>query len=69
MAPPAGSSDYQAVRDAPVDTGFAYRAEQQPASEIPACTSIAVGVLFGLAVWCLIAFIGFELFQYFKYLA
>jgi hypothetical protein len=68
MAPPAGLSDYQAVRDAPVETGFTYRAEQ-PASEIPPCTSIAVGVLFGLAVWCLIAFIGFELFQYFKYLA
>jgi hypothetical protein len=67
MAPPAGSPDYQAVRDAPAE-GFAYQAER-PAKEIPPCTSIAVGVLFGLAVWCLIAFIGFELFQYFQYLA
>jgi hypothetical protein len=68
MAPPAGLTDYQAVRDAPAEAGFAYHTEQ-PGPDIPACTSIAVGVLFGLAVWCLIAFIGFELFQYFQYLA
>ncbi|HEY2134209.1 MAG TPA: hypothetical protein VGH36_14750 [Acetobacteraceae bacterium] len=68
MAPPAGSPDYHAVRDAHGEAGFAYQNEQ-PAPEIPACTSIAVGVLFGLAVWRLIAFIGFELFQYFQYLA
>lgn len=30
----------------------------------PSVTSIAVGVVFGLGVWCLIGYVGFELYEY-----
>jgi hypothetical protein len=66
MAPTAGSTENQSERD-----GARPNAQRVPTRlQIPSGASIAVGLVFGVAVWCLIAFIGFQLYQYlYQYLS
>jgi hypothetical protein len=68
MALAAGSTDNQSERD--VQTARQNPQRVPTRLQIPSGASIAVGLAFGIAVWCLIAFIGFELYQYlYQYLS
>ncbi len=57
---------HQADLRTALDASPAMRFSGPEARPAPAASavSIAVGVIFGAAMWCLIGFIGFELYQY-----
>jgi hypothetical protein len=58
----AAPASVHAPADAP--GGGPYRPATGRESSGPSTSSIAIGVVFGLGVWCLIGYVGFELYEY-----